>query len=61
MAPPQLPPSVEFQFLRWACGLSPRTQRLLFGAPPAIEEQRLASDVHVMIELARRSGTFSYT
>ena len=61
MEPPRLPPSIEFRFLRFACGLAPRTQRLLFGAPPQIEEQTLASDVHVMIELARRSGTFSYT
>lgn len=61
MPPPQLPPSVEFRFLRWACGLSPRTQRLLFGAPPTIEEQTLASDVHVLVEMARRSGARSYT
>jgi len=59
--PPRLPPSIEFRFLRWACGLSPRTQRRLFGTPPTIEEQTLASDVHVMIEMARRSGTRSYT
>ncbi len=61
MAPPRLPPTVEFQALRFACGLSPRTQRLLFGAPPVIEGQALASDVHALIELGRRSGARSYT
>jgi acetyl esterase len=61
MAAPRLPASVEFRFLRWVCGLSPRTQRRLFGPPPTIEGQTLASDVHVMIEMARRSGARSYT
>jgi acetyl esterase len=61
VAPPRLPASLEFQFLRRVCGLSPRTQRRLFGAPPEIDGQVLACDVHVMIELARRNGTRSYT
>ena len=58
---PRLPPSIEFRFLRFACGLSPRTQRLLFGRPPEIDGQVLASDVHVLLEMARRSGARSYT
>ena len=46
---------------RLLCGLPPRLQRLLFGKPPAIDGQVLATDVHVLIELARRSGARSYT
>ena len=61
MEPPHLPPSVEFKLLRYICGLSPRTQRMMFGAPPEIDGQVLASDVHAMLELARRSGARSYT
>ena len=58
---PRLPPSIEFRLLRRACGLSPRTQRLLFGRPPEIDGQVLASDVHALLEMARRSGARSYT
>src|SRR5262245_38361470 len=61
MAPPRLPPSVEFRVLRRACGLSPRAQRLLFGAPPTIEGQSLACDLHVLLELTRRLGIRSFT
>jgi acetyl esterase len=49
---PHLPPAVEHRFLRFVCGLSPRVQRLLFGAPPTIEGQRLASDIHALIRIA---------
>jgi acetyl esterase len=58
---PRLPPNLEFQFLRFACGLPPRLQRLLFGKPPSIDGQVLAIDVHVLIGLARLSGARSYT
>ena len=58
---PRLPPSLEFKFLRKVCGLSPRAQRRLFGDPPAIDGQVLATDVHALLELARRSGARSYT
>jgi acetyl esterase len=61
LAVPRLPASVEFQVLRFACSLPPRLQQLLFGKPPSIDGQVLATDVHVLIELARRSGTNSYT
>jgi acetyl esterase len=47
--------------VRFLCGLPQRLQRLLFGKPPAIDGQVLATDVHVLIELARRSGARSYT
>ncbi len=62
MDAPRLPASIEFRFLRFVCGLSPRIQRLLFGKPPEIDGQALASDVHALIEVARRGGgTVSYT
>lgn len=61
METPRLPASTEFRILRALCGLRPRTQRRLFGAPPEIDGQTLASDVHTLVELARRSGTLSYT
>ena len=61
MEPPRLPASIEHRFLRRVCGLPPRTQRRMFGAPPTIEGQTLASDVHALVEIARRSGARSYT
>ncbi|MFN8215351.1 MAG: alpha/beta hydrolase [Solirubrobacterales bacterium] len=60
-SPPRLPPAVEFRLGRFLCGLPPRVQRLLFGRPPTIDGQTLASDVHVLIKLAERSGVRSYT
>jgi acetyl esterase len=50
---PSLPPAVEHRFLRFVCGLPPRLQRRLFGAPPVIEGQRLEGDVHVLLRIAR--------
>ena len=47
--------------MRFVCGLPPRVQKLLFGKPPSADGQVLATDVHVLIELARRSGANSYT
>jgi acetyl esterase len=61
VSPPRLPASVEFRLLRRVCALPPRAQRVLFGAPPRIDGQVLASDTHALIELARRSGAISYT
>ncbi len=61
MAVPRLPPRFEFRFLRAACGLPPGVQRLLFGRPPEIDGQVLASDVNALIGLARLSGARSYT
>jgi acetyl esterase len=49
---PRLPPAVEHRFLRFVCGLPPRLQRLLFGAPPVVEGQRLADDVHALLWIA---------
>jgi acetyl esterase len=58
---PRLPPNLEFQILRFVCGLPPRLQRRLFGKPPTIDGQVLATDIHVLIEVARLSGARSYT
>jgi acetyl esterase len=41
--------------------MRPRAQRALFGAPPSIDGQTLATDIHVLIELARLSGAGSFT
>ena len=59
MAPPRLPPRLEHRLVRRLCGLHPRTQRLLFGAPPRLDGQELAPDIHVLLELARRTGETS--
>jgi len=61
MSLPRLPTSLEYRTLRRTCMLPPRAQRALFGAPPQLDGQVLASDVHALVELARRSGAFSYT
>jgi acetyl esterase len=50
---PHLPPALEHRFLRFVCGLPPRVQRLLFGAPPTIDGQRLADDIHALIRIAQ--------
>jgi acetyl esterase len=39
--------------------LSPRTQRRLFGAPPRLDGQELASDIHVLLQLAQLTGETS--
>jgi acetyl esterase len=50
---PRLPPAVEHRFLRFVCGLPPRVQRRLFGAPPVIEGLRLDDDIHVLLRIAQ--------
>lgn len=47
--------------LKAACNLPPRLSRLVFGKPPEIDGQRLASDVQGLLRLAEFSGTNSYT
>jgi acetyl esterase len=59
--PPQLPPQVEHRILKLACGLPPRLQRRLFGAPPSLDGQTLASDIHALIRIAEFAGTTSFT
>jgi acetyl esterase len=57
---PRLPPRAEHQFLKRVLGLSPRTQRRLFGAPPTIDGQTLASDTHALIKIAELAGSTSF-
>jgi acetyl esterase/lipase len=42
--------------VRYLCGLRPQLQRRLFGPPPVAEGQELATDLHVLLSLARLSG-----
>ena len=58
---PRLPVAVEHRLLKAACNLPARLQRLVFGEPPEIDGQTLASDVHALIRLAEFAGTRSYT
>ena len=46
--------------MKWACELSPRTQRRLFGAPPTIDGQTLASDTHALIRIAELAESTSF-
>ncbi|HEU4393091.1 MAG TPA: alpha/beta hydrolase [Solirubrobacterales bacterium] len=58
---PRLSPRAEHLLLKRACGLSPRAQRRLFGPPPSIDGQTLASDVHALVKLAELAGDASFT
>jgi acetyl esterase len=53
---PQLPLSIEHGVLKWACGLSPRTGRMIFGKPPTVDGQTLSSETQAILTLARWSG-----
>ncbi len=57
---PRLSPAAEHRILKWACELSPRTQRRLFGTPPTIDGQTLAGDMQVLIRLAELSESSSF-
>jgi acetyl esterase len=57
---PRLSPAVEHRILKSLCGLPPGVQRRLFGAPPMIDGQTLASDVHVFVRLAGAVGGGSF-
>jgi len=59
VAPPRLPPHLEHRLVRRLCGLRPRTQERLFGAPPRLDGQDLAPDIHVLLSLAKRTGETS--
>ncbi len=59
--PPRLPPNGEFRFVKALCALPPRLQRLMFGRPPTIDGQRLASDIQVLLRLMEAAGTASLT
>ena len=53
---PRLPPQMEHRVLKAACGLAPRVQRRLFGPPPRIDGQTLASDAHALLRMAEWVG-----
>jgi acetyl esterase/lipase len=61
VAQPNLPAAVESRFAHRLAGLPPRVQRRMFGPPPEADGQVLATDVHVIATLARRSGKDSLT
>src|ERR1700761_878409 len=54
---PRLPVPLEHHVLKWACGLSPRTSRALFGKPPTVDGQTLSTETHALLTLARLSGS----
>ena len=54
---PRLPVPIEHAVLKWACGLSPRTSRALFGKPPTIDGQTLSHETQALLTLARWSGS----
>ncbi|MBS1860247.1 MAG: alpha/beta hydrolase [Actinobacteria bacterium] len=54
---PRLPVPIEHAVLKWACGLSPRASRALFGKPPRIDGQTLASETQALLALAKLSGS----
>ena len=58
---PRLPPRVEHLLLKRVLGLSPRLQRRLFGPPPKVDGQVLASDINALLELAATAGDTSFT
>src|SRR5262245_47522357 len=58
---PRLSTRAEHLLLKGVCGLSPRTQRLLFGPPPSVDGLTLASDIHAFLKLTEMAGVTSYT
>jgi acetyl esterase len=52
LAPPRLPPRIEHGILRFVCGMPPRLQRLLFGAPARVDGQVLAPEIQALVRLA---------
>jgi acetyl esterase len=57
---PHLPVRAEHRIVKAVCGLPPRLQRRIFGPPPELDGQVLASDMHALISLARLAGKKSY-
>jgi acetyl esterase len=49
---PRLSPAAEHRFLKLACGLPRGMQRRLFGPPPQLDGQTLASDIHALVRIA---------
>jgi acetyl esterase/lipase len=57
---PRLSPRAEHRILKRVCGLPPRLQRRLFGPPPSIDGQTLASDTHALIRMAELAESESF-
>jgi acetyl esterase len=57
---PRLPPALEHRLVKRICELSPRVQRALFGKPPTIDGQTLASDIHALLRLADLTDSQSF-
>jgi acetyl esterase len=53
---PRLPVPIEHRVLKWACGLSPRASRALFGKPPTIDGQTMSTETHALLTLTKLSG-----
>lgn len=51
--------SIQHRIVKTLCGLSPSSQRRLFGAPPSVDGQTLASDLHALLRILAISGTKS--
>jgi acetyl esterase len=58
---PRLSPKAEHRVLKLGCGLPEPAQRLLFGRPPALDGQVLASDIQALIRLSEWAGSKSIT
>ncbi|HEU5062734.1 MAG TPA: alpha/beta hydrolase [Solirubrobacterales bacterium] len=58
---PRLSPAAEHRLLKAVCGLPRGVQRLLFGAPPRVDGQTLASDVHALLQIAKLARGESLT
>jgi acetyl esterase len=54
---PRLPVPIEHRILKWACGLSPRTSRAIFGKPPQIDGQTLSTETQALLQLAKLAGS----
>jgi acetyl esterase len=54
---PRLPVPFEHRVLKWACGLPPRTSRLIFGKPPTIDGQTLSTETQALLTLSRWAGS----
>jgi len=58
---PRLPPAIEHRVLEAACHLPPRVQHLIFGAPPQLDGQTLAPDMHALLRIAAAARGESLT
>jgi acetyl esterase len=58
---PRLSPKAEHRVLKVGCGLPASAQRVLFGRPPVLDGQVLASDIQALIRLSEWAGSESIT